>query len=222
MNEDKPILAIETSGNLCGSCVYFSDKKFFEVNVNLKNSHSEKLFDEIDFVIKSAGIKMTDLNCIAVSAGPGSFTGLRIGMSAAKGLAFGSNLPMILVPTFEALAYQISEYLPNETFFSISNNVNVEELYYAKFQVKNNNYIFVENLQLKNKKDFQAVDENIINFGNSLLNSKSGSVNHLSSPRPFYVAKWSRSFGDKLLTFDYDYLEPNYFKNFIVKEKKNV
>ena len=222
MNEDKPILSIETSGHLCGACVYLSDEKYFEANINLKNSHSEKLFEEIDFVVKSSGIKLNDFKCVAVSAGPGSFTGLRIGMSAVKGLAFGSGLPIVSVPTFEALAFQISNYLPEDTIFTIANNVNVEELYFAKFKIKNNSYIFVEKLQIIKKKDFKLNSQNTITFGNSLLNSQSNFHGYLSSPTPLYVAKWCKQFGDSLLTFDYDFLEPNYFKNFIVKGQKNV
>ncbi len=222
MSKDKPILSIETSGSLCGACVYFSDEKYFEASLNFKNSHSEKLFEQIDFVIKSSGLKITDLNCIAVSSGPGSFTGLRIGMSAAKGLAFGASLPIVPVPTFEAFAFQISKYLPDGSIFSIANNVNVEELYYSKFKIKDNSYIFVENLQIINKKDFQICNQDAVTFGNSLLNSQSISHSSLSSPKPFFVAKWCRQFGDSLLTFDYDYLEPNYFKNFIVKGQKDV
>ena len=222
MSEDKPILSIETSGNLCGACVYFLDEKYFEAKLKLKNSHSEKLFEQIDFVVKSSGIKITDLKCIAVSAGPGSFTGLRIGMSAAKGLAFGAGLPIVPVPTFEALALQISNYTNNGSVFSIANKVNMEELYFAKFKIKGNSYIFVENLQIINKKDFELHNQGDVVFGNSLVDSHSNSHYVLSSPNPFYVAKWCKLFGDQLLTFDYDYLEPNYFKNFIVKGQKNV
>ena len=222
MNEDKPILSIETSGNLCGACVYISDQKYFEASINLKNSHSEKLFEQIDFVVKSSGIKLKDFKCVAVSAGPGSFTGLRIGMSAAKGLASGSGLPIVPVPTFEALAFQISNYLPEAALFSIANKVNVEELYYAKFKVKSNNYIFVENLQIIKKKDYQLNEQNTVTFGNSLVNSQSNFHRYISSPSPLYVAKWCKHFGDSILTFDYDYLEPNYLKNFIVKGKENV
>lgn len=219
MSKDKPILSIETSGNLCGACVYFSDEKYFETRLNLKNSHSEKLFEQIDFVIKSSGIKITDLKCIAVSAGPGSFTGLRIGMSAAKGLAFGASLPIVPVPTFEALALQISNHSNDESVFSIANKVNMEELYFAKFKIKDNNYIFVENLQIINKKDFELYNQKDVVFGNSLVDSNSNSHYVLSSPNPFCVAKWCKLFGEPLLTFEYDYLEPNYFKNFIVKGK---
>src|SRR5690606_14405031 len=104
----KPILAIETSGSICGTAVYFTPQKFFSVNIQLKNIHAEQIFNSIDFVLKSAGIKPDELSAVAVSSGPGSFTGLRIGMSAAKGFAFGAGLPIIAVPTFDALALQIS------------------------------------------------------------------------------------------------------------------
>ena len=95
----------------------------------------------------------------------------------------------------------------------------MEELYFAKFKIKGNNYIFVENLQIINKKDFELHNQNDIVFGNSMVDSDSNSRYVLSSPSPFYVAKWCKLFGDPLQTFEYDYLEPNYFKNFIVKGK---
>ena len=94
-----PILSIETSQNCCGACVYFNENKFFEMSVNSKFSHAEKIFEIIDTVIKSSGVALHDLGAIAVSSGPGSFTGLRIGMSAAKGVGFGASLPIIAVPT---------------------------------------------------------------------------------------------------------------------------
>ena len=143
MLDNLPILSIETSQSCCGACVYFDENKFFEMSVNHKNVHAEKIFEIIDSVIKSSGITLKDLGAIAVSSGPGSFTGLRIGMSAAKGIGFGASLPIIAVPTFEALAYQLSNTLKDGTEFVIANNVNSEEIYFAKFQVKSNNYIFI-------------------------------------------------------------------------------
>jgi len=85
--EHKPILAFETSESICGVCIYFSDEKYFSSAVNLKYSHSEMIFEITDCLLKLAGIQTADLVAIAVSEGPGSFTGLRIGFSAAKGLA---------------------------------------------------------------------------------------------------------------------------------------
>jgi tRNA threonylcarbamoyladenosine biosynthesis protein TsaB len=219
MNNEKPILAIETSGGLCGAAVYFSDDKYFESNVVLKYSHAEKLFDTIDYVLNNAEILLKDLEAIAVSAGPGSFTGLRIGMSAAKGLAMGASLPIIPVPTFEAMVFQLLHFLPPDSEFIIANKVNADELYYAKFQIKANNFIFAEDLQIINKTDLEKRAGSRMIFGNG--NKESADLfKDFYAPSPRYIAKWCRAYGKEKSTFNFDFLEPNYLKNFIIKEKK--
>jgi|ERR1035438_1934025 tRNA threonylcarbamoyladenosine biosynthesis protein TsaB len=209
----KPILAIETSGNLCGAAVYFDHSKYFEIIVNFKNSHSGMLFDVIDKTLNFAGIQLKDLECIAVSSGPGSFTGLRIGYSAVKGLAFGSLLQVCPVPTFEALALQILRVRIEGGDFIIANKVNVEEVYYARFHIKSNNYIFAEKLQIINISELLEKSKGYPIFGNAINKD-----NEYSAPRPLYVAEWCILYGAEYKTFNYDLLEPNYFKNFIVKE----
>ena len=92
-------------------------------------------------------ITQDDLKMIAVSDGPGSFTGLRIGMSAAKGMADALSIPIIPVPTFEALALQISSFL-DENEIVIANKINRDEVYFAKFQIKMNSFIFTEELKI--------------------------------------------------------------------------
>ena len=220
MPNNSPILSIETSQSNCGACVYFDENKFFEMNVNFKNSHAEKIFEIIDDVIKAAGIMLTDLRAMTVSAGPGSFTGLRIGMSAAKGIAFGASLPIIPVPTFEALAYQLSNQLDDGTEFIIANKVNLEEIYFAKFKVKANNYIFARDLQIVKAFDQILYEEDCLIFGNASVSSAPANrVRPTISPKAEYVAKWAKHFGDDLIQNNFDFLEPNYFKNFVVKEK---
>jgi len=219
MNNPKPILAIETSQSLCSICVYFSDEIFYEMNINLKNTHAEKLFETIDFVLKSSGVYANDLDGIAVSSGPGSFTGLRIGMSAAKGLAFGAKLPIIAVPTFEAMALQIGSYLESESEFIIANKVNVEEIYFAKFQIKGNSYIFAEKLCIISRDELSKKINGTLAFGNAV--QLEGGKKNISSPSSFFVGKWCSLFGEKLKVYNYDFLEPNYLKNSVVKERKN-
>lgn len=70
-------------------------------------SHAEKLHPFITEVLKEAGLDMNTLNAVAVSKGPGSYTGLRIGVSAAKGLCFALDIPLISTPTLEVLAHQV-------------------------------------------------------------------------------------------------------------------
>ncbi len=227
MFDNKPILAIETSQSLCSTCVYFSENKYFEMNFKLKNAHAEKLFGTIETVLNSANIKVNDVGAIAISAGPGSFTGLRIGMSAAKGIAFGLSLPIIPVPTFEALALQICSFLPDNAEFIIANKVNTEEIYFAKLKKNQPGYVFVENLQMVNYKEINNKISNTLIFGNALLDSSNNLFSirqnkDISSPNAKYVAQWCEQFGNNKILYDYEYLEPTYIKNFIVKERKNV
>ncbi len=223
MKLNKPILAIETSQNLCGVCLFENEQKFISANLVLKNSHSEKLFDLIDFVLLQAKAELKDLSSIAVSIGPGSFTGLRIGLSAAKGLAYGVSLPIIPVPTFEALALQISGFLSDKAQFVICNKINRDELYFAKFKVNSNNYIFTQQIKIIKVVSLNSeINSNDLLFGNAFgksnMISSAGKYN-IISPYPEYIAKWAREYGQKMATTDFDNLEPNYLKEFLIKEK---
>jgi len=216
--EQKPILAIETSEMLCGICIYFSDKKYFSTSVNLQHSHSEKIFQSIEWLFKISGIKPGELDSIAVSEGPGSFTGLRIGFSAAKGIAYGANIPILPVPTYEAFAFQLANIKCDDGEFIISNKVSKDEVYYAKFQIRGNSYIFVEDLNILRNDIFIKKAKGLKVFGNAAILLES-TVNYPLVPDSLFIAKWALKFGDDKKTFKYDFLEPNYLKEFIVKEK---
>lgn len=214
-SENRPVLAVETSGELCSAAVYFNDSKYTEINLMLKHVHSERLLDVVDEVLKSAGVALREVASVAVSSGPGSFTGLRIGMSAVKGLAIGAGLPVIPVPTFEALAFQASGYLPEGSKFIIANKVNIEELYYARFISTKDGYEFLEPLQVIYKGDLEEkLNDTSIAFGNAL---KNGNKMPVVSPSASLIAKWAYLFGKDLLTYDFDFLEPAYLKNFIIR-----
>ena len=102
------ILNIETATTNCSVSVA-KDGKTIALKEDYDNgySHAEKLHVYIDEVLKEAQIERQQLDAIAVSKGPGSYTGLRIGVSAAKGLCFALDIPLIAVSTLEALAHQV-------------------------------------------------------------------------------------------------------------------
>ena len=102
------ILNIETSTTNCS--VALSNNGIligFKEDNSLEYSHAERLHVYIDEVLKAAQVSKDQLEAIAISKGPGSYTGLRIGVSAAKGLCYALSLPLISVPTLEALAHQV-------------------------------------------------------------------------------------------------------------------
>ena len=102
------ILGIDTS-TPCGSIgLIDNDSVIAEYLLNIPITHSERLLDAIDHVLKQAGCPIAALDGWAISLGPGSFTGLRIGVSAIKGLAFATQKPVAGIPTLDALASNIS------------------------------------------------------------------------------------------------------------------
>lgn len=102
------ILNIETSTTNCSVAL---SKNVAVVGIKEDNSseysHAERLHVYIDEVLKTAKVTIDQLEAIAISKGPGSYTGLRIGVSAAKGLCYALSIPLISVPTLEALAHQV-------------------------------------------------------------------------------------------------------------------
>jgi len=109
------ILAIETTGKTAGVALVCPSHIIAEFSVNNNKTHSSVLMPLIDAMLKSADFDKRDIDYIACSAGPGSFTGLRIGAAAAKGLAFGLSRRIIPVATLDAMAYNISYCFQPET-----------------------------------------------------------------------------------------------------------
>jgi tRNA threonylcarbamoyladenosine biosynthesis protein TsaB len=101
------ILAIDSSSNILSVALETENQILYE-EINRENSHSELLMECVDSLCKSAGIKPADLSLVACMRGPGSFTGLRIGFSTGKGIAFAFGIPLIAVPTLDCIAYSFS------------------------------------------------------------------------------------------------------------------
>lgn len=99
------ILGIESSSLVAGVAVVTDDVVTAEYNVNYKKTHSQTLLPMLDEIKKMTELDLSTIDAIAVSGGPGSFTGLRIGSATAKGLGLALDKPLIHVPTLEAMAY---------------------------------------------------------------------------------------------------------------------
>jgi tRNA threonylcarbamoyladenosine biosynthesis protein TsaB len=100
------ILAVETSTMLGGLAI--SDDSLgliAEVRLNVKSTHSERLMTETAHVLKQSGLGISDIDVFGVAIGPGSFTGLRIGLSTVKGFSYATGKPIVAVPTLDALAW---------------------------------------------------------------------------------------------------------------------
>ena len=105
------ILGIDSSGLVASVAIVEDNDLKGEYTVNYKKTHSQTLLPMLDEVAKMIELDLNTIDAIAVSGGPGSFTGLRIGSATAKGLGLALKKPLIPVPTVDALAYNLYEYI---------------------------------------------------------------------------------------------------------------
>ena len=101
------ILSLDTTATVCTAAISDDTKLIAETTVNTGNTHSEMLLPVIENLLKITETDINEIDLFACSTGPGSFTGVRIGVATVKGLAYGKNKPCVSVSTLDALAYNL-------------------------------------------------------------------------------------------------------------------
>ena len=127
------ILAVDTSATAASVAVAEENKLIGEFSINTALTHSQTLMPMVDELLKNTGLSVNDIGAVAVNAGPGSFTGVRIGVAAVKGIAFPKNLPCVSVSTLESMAYNM---LGNDCIVCSVMDARCSQVYNALFRVK--------------------------------------------------------------------------------------
>ena len=128
------ILAIDTSSQSCSVCLCDNENLLSEITIVPGRTHSRHLMEIIDYVLKSASSDLKDVHGFAVTKGPGSFTGLRIGISTIKGLGLALNKPVVGISTLLALAAPF--YFTGKKVYSLI-DARKGEIYWASYIAKN-------------------------------------------------------------------------------------
>lgn len=128
------VLGIDSSAISAGCAITDGDKIVAEEYLNTTHTHSETLLPMIKSVLSKAGIGIEDLDYVAVSGGPGSFTGIRIGISCVKGLCDGVGIPCVSVSTLEAIAYN---FVQINAIICVCMDARCKQVYNALFQSEN-------------------------------------------------------------------------------------
>ncbi|HHB79204.1 MAG TPA: tRNA (adenosine(37)-N6)-threonylcarbamoyltransferase complex dimerization subunit type 1 TsaB [Saprospiraceae bacterium] len=111
------LLLLETSGEVCSVCISYGNAVVSLQESTESFSHASEVTILIEKALKSANLEMKDLDAVVVSDGPGSYTGLRVGLSVAKGLCFGLDIPLIAVNSLDALAHFAQASHPDALYF---------------------------------------------------------------------------------------------------------
>ncbi|WP_242202850.1 tRNA (adenosine(37)-N6)-threonylcarbamoyltransferase complex dimerization subunit type 1 TsaB [Aestuariivivens insulae] len=220
------ILSIETTTTNCSVALSKEGQTIVLKEDYDKNySHAERLHVYIDTVLKEANISQEDLEAIAVSKGPGSYTGLRIGVSAAKGLSYALGIPLIAISTLDALAHQV---VAQEGFIVSMLDARRQEVYSAVFDVQHHQ-VRETQAQILDEHAFTDYLEKakVYFIGNGVAKTK----DIISHPNAFFIEGKLPSANEmsvlaynkyKISDFeDVAYFEPYYLKDFMALKPKS-
>ena len=129
------IIAIDSSAKAASVCIANEEKIIGEFFINTSLTHSQTLMPMLEQLLKNTGMSVEQIGAVAVNAGPGSFTGVRIGVAAAKGLAFPKDLPCISVSTLDSMAYNL---LDCDCIVCAVMDARCSQVYNAIFRIKGN------------------------------------------------------------------------------------
>lgn len=223
------ILSLETSTTVCSVALHEDENLLSVAEVHQQYSHAAKLAVLIDEVMRLAAIELKDVNAIAVSSGPGSYTGLRIGTSTAKGLCYALAIPLIAIGTLELLTAQVSKVNVSRAWLCPMIDARRMEVY-CRISDANNNLVQSVEAKVIDEKSFEAhlKASPIIFFGNGAEKCKavikhnnaffiSGITPSAAHLGHMAMVKYQRNEFEDLVLF-----EPFYLKEFKVKKSRNL
>jgi len=219
------ILSIETSTQVCSVALNKGDVMLGEYKVSEEKSHSRLLTHFIDTILQDCGYKLNDVDAFAVSQGPGSYTGLRIGVSTAKGLCFALDKPLISVNTLESMAHSVNANNIDKRYVCPMLDARRMEVYCAMFD-SDTNYVRQTEAVIIEENSFSEVLEKqkVIFCGNGMTKCKIILGMHpnalfIDEVNPLASSAGSLAYS-KFLKKEFEdlaYFEPFYLKDFYTK-----
>ena len=219
------ILHLETSTKNCSVAISRNGELLCLCEEYDENyGHSEKLHQFVNWALEGAEISLNEIDAVCVSKGPGSYTGLRIGVSAAKGFCFGLNIPMLSLNSLEILAQsQI-----NKGFDLIIPMIDARrmEVYTAIFDTSGQMISEIEAKILDENSFQELADQKIVFVGDGVEKSKSilnlptvEFIDNLHPSDKIMIEVAEKNF-EEILFEDVDYIEPFFLKEFMTGAKK--
>ena len=217
-------LALETSNTITSIALFQDSKLVFSQELALDNHRNKYLFTTVQQVLKYFNLQVKDLQAVILGAGPGSYTGLRIGTALAKGLCFAGQIPLVSVNTLAALAsqarLQIEELFDLERYYFLPLlDARRTKVYTAAYDSKSNLILKMQLLDIQDSK-FKSLDRPCFIFGDGAEKWQTcHSDKHLLLPRIYPQAKFLIDLGlpkYQAESFeDLAYFAPHYLKDFI-------
>lgn len=226
------LLALETSTTVCSVALSINGKIIAQRQTDQPNSHAQTLTVFIDEVMKESGLAYQSLDAIAVSEGPGSYTGLRIGVSSAKGLCYALSKPLIAISTLQTMCLQVQRLnttlITPQTLLVPMIDARRMEVYSAIYNSKSEIMRAVEAEIITEEAYSTLLNENhILFFGNgaekcteTIIHPNAQYIHNIVPLASDMLALAEASFAQNKFA-DIAYFEPFYLKEFMVSLPKN-
>lgn len=157
------ILSIDTASDICGVSILEDDKLICKLDTNTGRTHSENLMPMISETFNKARLSLNDINLIVCNIGPGSFTGIRIGVATCKAFSDSLNIRCIGVNSLESLAYNEKLNLNEGDLICSIINCKNDNCYYAIYQLENNQYKEIVTPKASNIEIFKNLEIDLSN-----------------------------------------------------------
>lgn len=222
------ILAIESSTDMCSVTLCRDHTLMACIELQQSNVHAQKLSLLIEQLINNSGVDLAEINAVAVNGGPGSYTGLRIGVSIAKGLAYALNIPMIAVDALESLAFQAFPFLRESDSIIPLMDARRMEVYMAVFGYGGKRMEVTRPLILDHNPFLSYLENGVVYFVGDGVEKAKEILAHPNA-RFLNIGCTSRAVAgvaidkyERGIFEDIAYYEPNYLKEFrIIQSQKN-
>jgi tRNA threonylcarbamoyladenosine biosynthesis protein TsaB len=225
----KLILGIETATKICSVAISKGDETIVVKEEGGEYSHAEKLNGFIEYCLSEAGITLADIDAIAVSKGPGSYTGLRIGVSTAKGLCYSLNKPLIAVETLQAMALKMSSFDNSAENYCPMIDARRMEVYTAIYNKDNQKIEDISAKIIDSESYHDILSNKSFFFGDGadkcreiLKNYDNAIISDVGTPSAEFVNKIAFKKYLKGEFEDVAYFEPYYLKDFIATTAKKL
>ena len=222
------LLHIESTSTVCSIAISKDAELVALKELNNGYTHAENLHVFIEQLLKETSLSSKDLNAISISSGPGSYTGLRIGFSAAKGLAYALQIPLITIDTLKALSNSVIQKTKSDALFCPMMDARRMEVYCAVYDNSFNEVLHIQALVL-DETSIQSfhLNKDIYFFGDGMPKAKDLLQ---SLPNAHFIDDVTASASSMIsLAFkkyqandfaDVAYSEPNYLKEFFFTTAK--
>lgn len=158
------LLSIDSSTRGCSVALHQQSQLLATYELYTDKSSSAMLTTLIQNVVKDSGYKLDDLDAVVVAKGPGSYTGLRVGVSTAKGICYALDKPLIAVNTLEAMFMQVKNFFPSNTLFCPMIDARRMEVYAAVFDQSGNTISATQAVIIQQHSFAELLDNNQIVF----------------------------------------------------------